>query len=141
MGASKTFPQRVLSVDGRDTLVIDRAPRGALVIKNLELFDDRHDALVTFHNDKMWIKDDVRFERPDEKTLQVFDHNNDEVLELVLWNKSLLIINGRLSTRSGFPVVLRPDGTLIQGSEISGDCAFNGPNDFVFGSGAGGSSQ
>src|SRR6185295_13230824 len=89
------FPHTIFSMAEEPMLVIDwEKDTGNLIITTLRVFDDRDDIIARIDNDGFWVQNTIRKKRPDQHTLVVYDHNDDEVLRIEFLNPKIVSIAG-----------------------------------------------
>ncbi len=89
------FPHTVLQMRGEPMIVIDRDPKTKnLPVTTLRIFDDRDDIIARLDQDGFWVQNTSRKKRPDEHTLIVYDHNDQQVLKINFINPQMISIEG-----------------------------------------------
>jgi hypothetical protein len=124
--AATQFPITVLNLRGRNTFTIDRERDNAIVIAHLEIFDDRHDTIVSIENNKIWVNPFARKTRPDESTLVVYDHNNNTVLSVRFINRTLLSVVGIFQDYGFAPIIATDKAISFGGTTLHQSCVVGG---------------
>lgn len=107
--------------------------QGHIIISLLRIFDDKNNIILRYGGLRPWKSPEVRIERPDKSTIQVFDHNDREVLNLRFKNSSTLSIRGVFRKPDSPPVYIDDAGMHVgHGIEINGTC-IGSKNTFIFG--------
>jgi hypothetical protein len=89
------FPLTILEMKGESMIVVDRDPDTKnLLITTLRVFDDRDDIIARIDRDGFWVQNTLRKKRPDEHTLIVFDHNDQQVLKIHFLNPQTVSVEG-----------------------------------------------
>ena len=108
----------IFSMGGLPILTIFSV-RNQIDITTLRLFDDRNDIIVRDDNGSIWVNPTVRIKKPDKSTLVVYDHNDDEVLNLRFLNPGALSVQGKFYRRNAPPLVIN-NGADQSGSNMIG---------------------
>lgn len=91
---STRFPHTVIEMGNEPMLVIDRDGNRNLKVTVLRIFDDRDDIIARIDADGFWVQNTLRKKRPDQSTLIVYDHNDNEVLKLRYINNRAITVEG-----------------------------------------------
>lgn len=92
---NSVFPHTLLRMGNDDIIVIDRDKKsGNIKVLSLRVFDDQYDIIARIDESDFWVKNTNRAKRPDEHTLIVYDHNDEQVLKIELLNPQTLEIQG-----------------------------------------------
>jgi len=87
----------VVTING-DTILSLSARNGGLFVDKLDLFDSNGKIIAnvnsTLIGNKLWVKPDMRKDRPDYSHLTVFDDASDKVLGIFFESPTSIIING-----------------------------------------------
>ncbi len=95
VSVNTVFPHTVLQMRGEPMIVIDRDPKTKnLPVTTLRIFDDRDDIIARLDQDGFWVQNTSRKKRPDEHTLIVYDHNDQQVLKINFINPQMISIEG-----------------------------------------------
>jgi hypothetical protein len=94
---TKTFPYRVMRVNGEDLLIMRRRGNGLLL--DFRAFDDRGDIIAKMwqtqgDENHYWVRPDARMERNDSGSLSVFDHTDHLALNVSFLNPSTVKVTG-----------------------------------------------
>jgi hypothetical protein len=95
------FPYVLLTLNGEQTIVLDREPNGDLIIRRLIIFDDRNDKIVKIENGKYWVHPNAQWTHPSRSKISVRDHADREVLSLDLQNKDALLFRAQITSGNG----------------------------------------
>jgi hypothetical protein len=100
---------------GDPMIVADRDPATKnLTITTLRIFDDRDDIIARIDQDGFWVKNTNRKKRPDEHTLVVYDHNDDQVLKIQYVNPNVIYVEGVLRSKK-----MKPRYVVISEEEMT----------------------
>lgn len=125
----------ILELSDRPSITIEREPDGAIRITKLEIFDDRHNVATSIDANSLWVDPSSRRERPNRSSLVVYDHNNNQILNIKFVNKTLIQITGVFRIADGSAVIFSETGTSFgKNIRFQGICAGdNGRAQFSFG--------
>jgi hypothetical protein len=126
------FPMDILLISGRQSLRIDRRQDGSILITQLEVFDDKHNVVVSINGNSLWVEPSSRRLRPNVGSMVVYDHNNENVLDLHFVNSTLLKMNGIFRLANGQPIRFTDTSTMIGTNTLSGNCAGESRQAFSF---------
>lgn len=113
------FPHSIVQMNGEDMLTIDRDSRGYLIIKLLRIFDDRNNIIARIDGKNgFWVDPSSRRERPNPSTLIVYDHNDDQVLNIKFLNPKTLRILGTFRRGRIPPVILSENYVALGGGRL-----------------------
>ena len=115
------MPHTILMISGEPLISIDRKGNSdELVVSALKIFDDRKNIIARFSEDGFWVENSTRKKRPDKSTLVVFDHNDQEVLNMHFINKNTIVVTGIFNHSTiNRPVIVTQTSMKIGGSTIS----------------------
>jgi hypothetical protein len=134
---STVFPHTIIEMGGLPMLVVDRDSNGFLKITTLRIFDDRDDIIARVDEEGFWVQNTIRRKRPNENTLIVYDHNDDQVLKLQYLNSSFLLIEGILRNKLTSPsfIVITQENMKIMpmNMTMTGNCFGNNRVDITIG--------
>ena len=124
-------PFSVLTIHGMDMIAMSKSSDNEqLNISILRVFDDRDNIIVHIQNNAFFVSPDVRLERPDRSSLQVFDHLDSKVLDIKLINKDSIKISGIIRYPGREPVIIDDKAfTIMRGGHavrLSGSCVAAG---------------
>lgn len=91
-----TQPDHVLLEMASDPMIAVKRDQktGNLVVTSLKVFDDRNDRIARIDEDGFWVQNNTFKKRPNEHTLVVYDHNDDEVLRIEFINPRVISVTG-----------------------------------------------
>jgi hypothetical protein len=98
-----SFPFDLITMNGRPLFQLDRDANG-LKVKQLTLYDDRHNTIASVTDNIIWVRNDVRMEKTP-NSLTVYDHNNDVALKIDYLNPHIIQIAGIFRNES-FPLLI-----------------------------------
>lgn len=93
--ANTDIPLKVIEMAGQPILVADRdAKTGDILIKVLRVFDDRGNSIARIDEEEFWVENSSRRKRPNPSTLIVYDHADEEVLNINYVNRNVITVKG-----------------------------------------------
>jgi hypothetical protein len=102
------MPHTIIEVAGQELLSIDRFKSG-ISIKILRIFDDKKDIIARVENGDFWVSPNIR-KIHTKHTLTVYDHNDDEVLNIDFLNEKAILITGTFRQPTlDIPVIVAPE--------------------------------
>ncbi len=92
---AKDFPVTILRMADEPMIVVDKdGDSNNLIIRTLRVFDDRNDIIARMDEDGFWVQNTNRKKRPNQSTLIVYDHNDQEALKIRFLNPKAVLIKG-----------------------------------------------
>jgi hypothetical protein len=123
---TKNFPHTVFSVHGENVFVLDKDTDGNLLV-TVRIFDDRGDLVARLEKNRFITTSAAsRMERPNKNSLVIFDHTDQEVLDVQFLNPKAIQITGTLRYPGISPVVIEEHRLHMTGSIVTNFC-FGGP--------------
>lgn len=107
-----TFPINLITMNDRPLFKIDMDGKN-LIIKQLTLYDDRHDVIASVDENIIWTRNDVRKIKPNKHSIMVFDHNNDKILSVDFINTHIIKISGIFRNKS-YPLIINDKEIIFQ---------------------------
>jgi heme/copper-type cytochrome/quinol oxidase subunit 4 len=119
------MPHTVLMMGGEPMITIDRHKNSnQIVVSVLRIVDDRNNVIARIDEDGFWVENSTRSKRPDPHTMQVYDHNDMEVLHIVFLNPRAILVTGIFRHRGvAVPVIVTSRNAVISGITFT-DAAF-----------------
>ena len=116
------MPHTVLMMGGEPMIAIDRHQNSnQIVVSVLRIFDDRHNIIARIDEGGFWVENSTRSKRPDPHTMQVYDHNDVEVLRIVFLNPRAISVTGVFRHRDvAVPVIVTANNAVVGGMTMSG---------------------
>jgi hypothetical protein len=114
-------PHTVLSMAGEKLIQLERGKGGDLIITVLKIFDDRNNIIARVDSeDGFWVENSTRKKRPDDSTLVVYDHSDQEVLRLVFLNPGAVSVTGIFRhPRVRMPIIITSKYMEVNGTRIT----------------------
>ncbi len=100
------FPHNILIMKDQKMLVIDKDNSGNIVVSILRIFDDNNNIVARIEYNGFWIAGSTRKKRPNKSQLVVYDHNDDEVLNIKMINKNSITLAGIFRKEGCTPVLI-----------------------------------
>jgi hypothetical protein len=117
-----TGASAVLTVKREPIIAFDHDSK-KLKLTTLRVYDDQNNIIARVDADGFWTSPLVRIKKPDKSTLIVFDHLDQEVLDLRFLNPHTVSILGIFHSPSiPTPIVITPNGMQGPGMTISRSC-------------------
>jgi len=114
------FNKTIFNIAGQSILALTEQKGGSVKISLLRVYDDRNNIIVRIDENDFWVDSGVRKRRPDKSTLKIYDHNDDEILNMRFQNKHVVSILG-IFRYLGRIIRVTPD--LIQAGQPPGGMA------------------
>jgi hypothetical protein len=112
-----SYNKTVFNIAGQNIFALTEQKVGSIKISLLRVYDDRNNIIVRIDENSFWVDAGVRKKRPDKSTLKIYDHNDDEVLNMRFHNKHVVSILG-VFRYLGRIIKITPD--LIQAGQPPG---------------------
>lgn len=114
------FNKTIINIAGQNIMALTEQKGGSIKISLLRVYDDRSNIIVRIDENSFWVDTGVRKKRPDKSTLKIYDHNDDEVLNIRFQNTHVVSILG-IFRYLGRIIRITPD--LIQVGQPPGGMA------------------
>jgi hypothetical protein len=124
------MPHTVIEMSDDSVLQISR-DNDELAIKVLKIFDDRGDIIARIENGDFWVRNDIRKTRT-RNSLTVYDHSDQEVLNLNFLNKKAISVLGNFGhPRVAYSIKISPESLVAGGMTMTGSCFGENNVDFA----------
>jgi hypothetical protein len=124
---ASTFPRKIISVNNKPILTLDRDQGGNVTI-TIDIYDEKDDLVASINRNRFGLFGDAIMNRVDRSALEItLRHRKEKVLEIVYYNKQSIGIKGVFRTPGESTVTASDAGLWIDGQTfhggMSGFCA------------------
>jgi hypothetical protein len=124
------FPRNIFRIANQEILTLGQERSGNIKIMLLRIYDDRNNIIARIDGNAFWIGTGIRKKHPDRSTLKIYDHNDDEVLNIRYQNPHAVSILG-IFRYLGRMVMVTPTIMQVGGIRDHGSCAVESPSGIV----------
>jgi hypothetical protein len=124
------FPRNIFRLANQEVLTLGQEKPGNIKILLLRIYDDRNNIIARIDGNEFWIGEGIRKKHPDRSTLKIYDHNDDEVLNIRYQNPYAVSILG-IFRYLGRLIMVTPTIMQAGGFRDHGSCAVESPSGMV----------
>jgi hypothetical protein len=124
------FPRNIFRIANQEILTLGEEKNGNMKILLLRIYDDRNNIIARIDGNEFWVGVGIRKKHPDRSTLKIYDHNDDEVLNIRYQNPHAVSILG-IFRYLGRVVTVTPTLMQVGGIRDHGSCAMEGASGIV----------
>ena len=118
-------PFALMAIDDKPVIQINKR-HDDWSIGLIRLFDDQQEVIFRSEGDKIWLRRDVRVERPNSSEIEVYDHNDEMILDLLYVDQNSLIVKSGVFRNRGHVATIDDEtGDVLLDGKVAGMCSHN----------------